>query len=69
MTDPLRAPIAPRMAISRTFDRTIMVSEATMLKAATMMMIIRNRAMISFCISSAMNRLWFRVSQSMMRGS
>ena len=46
-----------------------MVSEAMMLKAATTMMIIRNKAMISFCISSAVNRLWFSVSQSMMRGS
>ena len=57
------------MAISRTLDSTIMVSEAMMLKAATMMMIIRNRAMISFCISSARNRLWLSVSQSTMRGS
>ena len=46
-----------------------MVSDATMLNAATTMMIPRNSAMISFCICSAMKRLWFSVSQSITRGS
>ena len=44
------APIDFRMAISRTFDSTIIVSDAMMLNAATTTMITRRSAMNTFCM-------------------
>ena len=61
------APIDFRIAISRTLDSTIIVSDAMMLNAATTMMSTSSSEMITFCMVSAMNRLWFSSFQSMTR--
>ena len=64
---PARAPIEPRMAISRTFDSTIMVSDAMMLKAATRMISTSSSEIATFCVFRAVNRLWFSSCQSTTR--
>ena len=61
------APIDFRIAISRTLDSTIIVSEAMMLNAATTMISTSRSEMITFCMVSAMKRLWFSSFQSMTR--
>ena len=66
-TIPAGAPIDFRMAISRTLESTIIVSEAMMLNAATTMISTSRSEMITFCMVSAMNRLWFSSFQSMIR--
>ena len=68
-SDPRRAPMAARMATSRTLDRTTRVSEARMLKAATTVMSTSRSEMMIFCMAKAMNRFLFSVFQSMIRRS
>ena len=62
-----RAPIDFKIAISRTLESTIIVREAMMLNAATTMISTNKREMITFCMVSAMKRLWFSSFQSTIR--
>ena len=64
MTAPLLAPIARRTAISAFFERTSMIIEEMMLKAATRMISVRIRNMTLRSTRRALMKVLLRCSQS-----